>query len=319
LPRIGTVIRDVYRRPGAEAVPAHLEDRYGIIVDKATKLGPGVYRVDRRDGPAWVARAHLTARPAERARDDAEVLRLLARRGVPAERCAHPEPVSELGGRAILVTEFVPGRPWQARPAPARELGRLLGEIHSLVTEDGPSQRAAGSLHHLPAYEGGPDQDLAAASAMLADLDGRVPAVHLQVYESLQELMGRGDDCRGLPESFIHPDPVPANAIASEAGPVLVDWTGAGRGPRLASLAVLLQTCGPQDVPGVMRGYAEHQKLTAEELDRLEGVLWIRPLWLAAWQCFLTVVSAKVNRAHVPDGARISALAASVREAAGGL
>ena len=300
-------------------MPAHLEDRYGIIVDKATKLGPDVYRVDRRDGPAWVARAHLTARPAERARDDAEVLWLLARRGVPAERCAHPEPVSELGGRAILVTEFVPGRPWQARPAPARELGRLLGEIHSLVTEDGPSRRAAGSLHHLPAYEGGPDQDLAAASALLADLDGRVPAVHLQVYESLQELMGRGDDCRGLPESFIHPDPVPANAIASEAGPVLVDWTGAGRGPRLASLAVLLQTCGPQDVPGVMRGYAEHQKLTAEELDRLEGVLWIRPLWLAAWQCFLTVVSAKVNRAHVPDGARISALAASVREAAGGL
>jgi hypothetical protein len=99
LPRIGTVIRDVYRRPGADAVPAHLEDRYGIVIDKATKLAPGVYRVDRQDGPAWVARAHLTARPAERARDDAEVLRL---------------------------------------------------------------------LHHLPAYEGGPGQDLAAASALLA-------------------------------------------------------------------------------------------------------------------------------------------------------
>jgi Ser/Thr protein kinase RdoA (MazF antagonist) len=316
LPRIGTVIRDVYRRPGAEELPAHLEDRYGIIVDKATKLAPGVYRVDRRDGPAWVVRAHLTARPAERARDDAEILRLLDRRGVPAERCAHPEPVSELGGRAILVTEFVPGRPWSATPASARELGRLLGEIHSLVTEDGPSQRPAGSLHHLPAYEGGPGQDLAAASAMLADLDGRVPPVHLKVYESLNHLMARGDDCRGLPESFIHPDPVPTNTIATEAGPVLVDWTGAGRGPRLASLAVLLQSAGPQNAPGVMRGYAEHQKLTAEELDRLEGVLWIRPLWLAAWQCWLAVVSAKVNRAHVPDGSRVAALAASVREAA---
>jgi hypothetical protein len=181
LPRIGTVIREVYRRPGAEAVPAYLEDRYGIIVDKATKLAPGVYRVDRQDGPAWVVRAHLTARPAERARDDAEILWLLDRRGVRAERCAHPEPVSELGGRAILVTEFVPGRPWPVKPASAREFGRLLGEIHSLVTEDGPSQRPAGSLHHLPAYEGGPGQDLAAARAMLADLDGRVPPAHLQV------------------------------------------------------------------------------------------------------------------------------------------
>jgi Ser/Thr protein kinase RdoA (MazF antagonist) len=275
--------------------------------------------VDRQDGPAWVARAHLTVRPAGRARDDAEVLRLLERRGIPAERCAHPEPVSELDGRAILVTEFVPGSPCRVTPASARDLGRLLGEIHSLVTEDGPSQRPAGSLHHLPAYEGGPGQDLAAARAMLADLDGRVPAEHLQVYESLQQLMARGDDCRGLPESFVHPDPVPANAIATEDGPLLVDWTGAGRGPRLASLCVLAQSVGPGNAPGVMRGYTEHQRLTAEELDRLEGVLWIRPLWLAAWQCWLAVVSAKVTEAHVPDGRRIAALAASVREAAGGL
>jgi thiamine kinase-like enzyme len=144
--------------------------------------------------------------------------------------------------------------------------------------------------------------------------------VHLQVYESLKQLMTRGDDCSGLPEAFVHPDPVPVNAIATEAGPLLVDWTGAGRGPRLASLAVLLHSAGPGNAPDVMRGYAEHQALTAEELDRLEGVLWIRPLWLAAWQCWLAVVSAKVNRAaHVPDGGWIEALAASVRKAAGGL
>jgi Ser/Thr protein kinase RdoA (MazF antagonist) len=315
LPRIGTVIRDVYRRPGADAVPAHLEDCYGIIVDKATRLAPGVYRVDRRDGPAWVARANLAARPAERARDDADVLRLLERRGIRAERCAHPEPVSELGGRAILVTEFVPGRPCPATGASARELGRLLGQIHSLDTEAGPSRRPAGSLHHLPAYEGGPGQDLAAASAMLADLDGRVPAEHRAVYESLLQLTARGDDCSGLPESFVHPDPVRVNAIATADGPVLVDWTGAGRGPRLASLAVLLQSAGPPNAPAVMRGYAEYQQLTAGELDRLEGALWIRPLWLAAWQCWLAVVSAKVNRSHVPDGRQIAALAASTRAA----
>jgi Ser/Thr protein kinase RdoA (MazF antagonist) len=131
--------------------------------------------------------------------------------------------------------------------------------------------------------------------------------------------MARGDDCRGLPESFVHPDPVPGNAIATDDGPLLVDWTGAGRGPRLASLCVLVQSVGPGNAPGVIRGYAEHQRLTAEELDRLEGVLWIRPLWLAAWQCWLAVVSAKVTEAHVPDRGRIAALAASVRKAAGGL
>jgi hypothetical protein len=57
------MIRDVYPQPGAEAVPAHLEDRYGISVDKATKLAQ-----------AWTAgtglpagTACLAGRPPERA------------------------------------------------------------------------------------------------------------------------------------------------------------------------------------------------------------------------------------------------------------
>jgi Ser/Thr protein kinase RdoA (MazF antagonist) len=318
MPRIGIVIRDVYRRPGAEALPAHLEARYGINVDKVTKLAPGVYRVHRLDGPSWVARAHLTARPIDRARADTEVLRLLERRGVRAERCAHPEPVSELDGRAIVVTKFVSGARWPATPASAHALGLLLGQVHCLETEPGPSQRPAGSLHHLPDYEGLPGQDLAAASAMLADLDGRVPAERQQVYESLQQLMDRADDCAGLPETFVHPDPVRVNTIATGAGPVLVDWTGAGVGPRLASLAVLLHGSGPAGAADVIRGYDEYQELTAEELDRLEGALWIRPLWLAAWQLWLAVVSAKVNRAHVPDASEIAVLAAHARAAVPG-
>ena len=37
------------------------------------------------------------------------------------------------------------------------------------------------------------------------------------------------DDATGLPEAFVHPDPVPKNAIFTPGGPVLVDWAGAGR------------------------------------------------------------------------------------------
>jgi thiamine kinase-like enzyme len=94
---------------------------------------------------------------------------------------------------------------------------------------------------------------------------------------------------------------------------VLVDWAGAGRGPRLASLAVLLHSTGARRAAQVLAGYQAHAKLTAEETDRLEGVLWIRPLWLACWDCWLSVVSSKVDRVHMPDGERIAALAASVR------
>ena len=312
-PRIGPVIRDVYRRPGADALPQHLERWYGIRVAATAKLDAGVYKVELLDGPTWVARLFVVGRTAARAEEDAEVLRFLDRQNFPAERCAHPEPVSTLDGRAVLVTEHIDGTGLPGTPASRRQLGELLGRVHALPTEPGPTQRPAGSLHHLPWYEGCPSQDLAAARAVLADLDGRVPREHERTYETLQELLPKGDDGDGLPESFVHPDPAPSNLIASPTGAVLVDWTGAGQGPRLASLAVLLASAGPAQVADVLAGYRIHVTLTAEELDRLEGVLWVRALWLAAWQCWLAVVSPKVTQAYVPDPDRIAAIAARTR------
>ena len=311
--RIGTVIRDTYRRPGGDALPGHLEDRYGIRVTAVTRLDAGVFRVDRGEGPPWVARLSVAARPLARVEADAEVLRFLERRGFPAARCAHTEPVSALGGRAVLVTGYVAGKRPPSTPATRRKLGDLLGQLHTMTTEAGPTQRLAAPLHHLPQYEGGPGQDLAAAAALLADLDGRVPSEHRQLYELISELLPEGDDCHGLPEGFLHPDPVRGNVIVTTEGPVFVDWAGAGRGPRLASLAALLHTVGPAHAGEALAGYRRHTGLTADELDRLEGALWIRPLWLAAWQLWLVCVSAKVNQAFVPDPDYIAALASQVR------
>ena len=126
-------------------------------------------------------------------------------------------------------------------------------------------------------------------------------------------LIAKGDGGEGLPQSFIHPDPAPSNVVAVPNGPLLVDWTGAGRGPRLSSLAVLLMSVGPQHVADVLAGYRPHVTLGPEELDRVEGVLWARPIWLACWQCWLACVSSKVDRAFVPDHAGIGTLAAAVR------
>jgi Ser/Thr protein kinase RdoA (MazF antagonist) len=313
MPRIGTVIREVYRRPGADALPAHLEDRYGIRVTATARLNAGVFRVERADGPPWVARLFLSGRPVCRAEEDAEMLRFLGRRGFPAERCAHAEPVSALGGRAVLVTEFVAGTRPPRTAAAHRALGDLLGRLHTMPVEPGPAQRPGGALHHLPDYEGDPGRDLAAAAALLADLGGRVPDQHRDLYERIQKLLPEADDGRGLTEAFCHPDPVRDNVILTRGGPVFVDWTGAGRGPRLASLAGLLHTAGPEGAAAVLAGYRRHTDLTAAELGRLEGVLWIRPLWLAAWQCWLTCVSPGAHQAFVPDRDYIEALAGRVR------
>jgi Ser/Thr protein kinase RdoA (MazF antagonist) len=315
--RIGTVIRDVYRRPGAELLVGHLEDRYGIDIAGTTELDAGVIRVERCDGPPWVARRFVTGRDPSRVEGDAEVLRFLERQGVPAERCAHPEPVSTLDGRAVLVTTYVEGKPAANTKTVRRNLGALLGRINAMEPEPGPTRRPAGSLHHLPDYEGRPAQDLAAARALLADLEARVDPAHQQLYDSLLALLGNGDSGDGLPEGFLHPDATRSNVIATPEGLVLVDWAGAGTGPRLASLAVLLHSAGPKQVADVLAGYRAHVELTAEELDRVEGVLWIRPLWLACWQCWLAVVSPRVTRGFVPEPEpeRIAAIAEQVRAA----
>ena len=61
-------------------------------------------------------------------------------------------------------------------------------------------------------------------------------------------------------------------------------------------------------------GYRVHVELTAEELGRLEGVLWIRILWLSAWQRWLACVSAKVHQGFFPRRDYIVALAGRVRD-----
>jgi thiamine kinase-like enzyme len=105
--------------------------------------------------------------------------------------------------------------------------------------------------------------------------------------------------------------------VVTPGGPVLLDWTGAGTGPRLASLAGLLHSAGPRYAPAALAGYREHVELTAGELGRLEGVLWIRILRLSAWQCWLACVSARVHQGFFPRREYIAALAAAVRTHSG--
>ena len=81
--------------PGAELLPGHLEQHYGIRVTQVTRLDGGVAKVTHDGGPPWVARIYLVQLYwMARTEGDAEVLRFLERHGFPAERCAHPEPVS---------------------------------------------------------------------------------------------------------------------------------------------------------------------------------------------------------------------------------
>jgi aminoglycoside phosphotransferase (APT) family kinase protein len=249
-----------------DGLAGHLTERYGIRVTGLTELDTGVYRVE---GPDWVARVFPETRSLDDVTGDAEILRRLDDAGFPAERRAHDEPVSEFAGRAVLVTNFVQGVPPDKPGRVFAYLGALLGRLHA---HDGAGLRPGGAWHHLAS--GTPADEIDAALKLIDD--------HV-LLDEVCEL----DDCADLPHAFVHPDFVPANAITTADGTVvIVDWAGAGRGPRLWSLGFLLWAAGmrsPKALELVVSRYRRHVGLEPGELARLAGAITARPLLLDCW------------------------------------
>ena len=241
-------------RSGRDTLPAHLEARYGIQVGRLTELDLGVYRVGRRDGPDWVARVFAADRPVAAAEGDAAMLVRLEQQEFPAERCAAQEPVSVHEGQGVLVTRYVEGTRADGSRRTFGRLGGLLGRLHALPSDH---VRDGGGWHHL-VHQGSPAGEIAAARSLLDAAAPGLPADQEPLLAALGAELDRADGCAGLPQALIHPDFGPANTIAaSDGGLVLVDWTGAGRGPRLFPLAFLLWAAGcrgPSRLDAVVAG-----------------------------------------------------------------
>lgn len=258
----------------ADALQAHLTARYGIQIRKMARLDAEVFRVD---GPSWVAR-RFPIGTEDAVRTTAAVLRRLEETPFPAERLAHPEPISLCEDRPVLITEFVAGTRAPGTPRMFAALGGLLGALNART---GRSLPAGGGWHHLVA-QGTPSDEIAAARALLQESTGD-PAAR----QTLDEELARLDDGADLPHGIVHPDFVPANLVRVPGhGVVVVDWAGCGRGPRLWSLGFLLWAAGARSldlVDAVLSRYQDHVTLTTEELDRLPGVIHARPLVLDCW------------------------------------
>jgi Ser/Thr protein kinase RdoA (MazF antagonist) len=303
------------------ALRAHIEAQYGIRIASMALIDdpdsrprgsweghyPSTLLVTREDGPPWIARVFSSrADTVSRVEGDAEILRYLASHDFPAERLAHDEPVSVLDGKGLIVTEFVEGgRPTDAHgrvesPAIHHELASLLGRLHTLPAAGGAVARDGGSEEHDGGfYVGRPKQDLAAAMNFLASVEDAVAPEGRETYEWLREQVEHADDAEGLPEALTHGNYHAWAAVGTPGNLVIVGWAGSGRGPRLPALAWLLRTAAEgsaEHVDAVIRGYREHVQLTDEELDRLPGVLNLRPLWLACHD-----YRAYVRHGHTPS------------------
>ncbi len=159
--------------PDPERLLAHLRDRYRIEATAATRLSVHktyVFRIDRKGGEPWVARAFPPARPRVGVEGDAAILGFLQRRGYPSERLAAEHSVSDFGGGAVLVTRFVDGRRLPEGAEKFAMMGDLLRRLHALPSDDSVS-RAGGASGEDPSREGAPRQDLLAALSFLDAVD----------------------------------------------------------------------------------------------------------------------------------------------------
>lgn len=286
---LGARMHHVHQPVGAQLL-VHLRDHYGVDAVAATRLGahhPYVFRIDRDDGDPWVARAFPPARPRAGAEGDAAILQFLERQEFPAERLAVDAAVSDFEESSVLVTRFVEHNPF---PNPAEKLGLmadLLGRLHALPLDASVSRPGGAEGGSDPTREGSPRQDLLAALSFLDSVDAKVASGDRLDFEELRDWVRTADDGDGLPEALVHGNLLhnPDHVLLAGGGPVAINWKGAGRGPRLSDLAWLMWGThrDTSAVNAIATAYRRHVELTDEELDRFEGVMAIRPLYLT---CF---------------------------------
>jgi hypothetical protein len=289
----------------AATVVSVVAESLGQTLSLHSELDLDVYRlhpsVAESNGPDLVAR--VFGPEVDRATVDtaAQVLQRLAGTRFPAECCAGDNPVLALGeNRHLLITKYI-------EPSPARGPGfvlawcaALLGRLAERPANDLP---AGGGWHRLgPSPSGEIDQALA--------LGGHVgPSV-----AELVEILGDADDGAGLPEALIHPDLTPPNAVPrGELPPVIIDWIGVGRGPRIWPLAFLLYVAGPAGARRALDRYARSVSLSEEEYARLPAIMIARPLTLDLWSAAYERITAHqaVTRCHA-HLARVAAIASAL-------
>ena len=264
--RVRPVVED------AETVVALVAESLGQPLLLDSELDIDVYRLHRPGAEADLVVRVFGPGVDRRAVDAAaRVLLDLGGTRFPAERCPTDAPVLAIGdGCHLLITQHVEASP---APRPGFVLAWCAGLLGRLATRSGRDLPAAGGWHRLGAT---PSQEI----------DGAL-RIGGQVGPSVAELvdcLADADDGAGLPESLIHADLTPPNAVPQgDQPPVIIDWIGVGRGPRVWPLAFLLFVAGPRGARRSLERYARSTTLSADELHRLPGIMIARPLTLDLW------------------------------------
>jgi Ser/Thr protein kinase RdoA (MazF antagonist) len=250
-----------------------------------------VYLVTGSGGP-WVLRKTDSVA----CEHDIQVLSYLERHAYPAPRLVRTTHGAErvrLGTESILVTTFIEGTQADFSPSTLHKLGERLGQLHSLPLD---SDRTLPTATMLPA----PDMKLA-LSWLEPVAHGLSPSLG-ETYDRLLDAIHAIGDFSRLPQTLIHNDAHPGNAIVTpDCDAVFIDWHGSGIGPPIVDLGFLLISSeiapswsdplmpNRQRVDAIVDGYARFRRPTDAELDLLPDAMRFRGLLYGAGHLRQTV------------------------------
>jgi hypothetical protein len=307
-----TVLRD---HISAAELTAHLEQHYSIKIHQITNLDLDIYTVKvNLGGDSWVARVFHQPDAYDCISRLTSLLSYLKQQGLPAEQCVGDDPVSKLSakGDCVLLTKFVDGKKPTRDKVAFYRLGKLLGQIHITPIPEGAP--AGGAWHHL-ALSGGIQEECMTVLDLLDEFDrsgaaGDDDRHHLAILREEIHCL-RASEIEKLPAALVHPDLVLPNIIAQQGSGehdswTVVDWAGAGVGPRLLSLGFLLCNAAMHGKIGlanaVMKGYhTSGARLEPSELDqRLPLAIYERYLLIQCWEVAMAREKASVVAERLP-------------------
>ncbi|KAH8886416.1 hypothetical protein GQ53DRAFT_875538 [Thozetella sp. PMI_491] len=275
-----------------EALEAHLTAQYSISVNRITALDKNVFRIETGDTGNWmVARIFLGADAYHNILNLAGLLKHIGSHtysSVAVEECADSSSVSTIENPAscVLLTKFVVGKPPQRSKETFFRLGKFMGELHALPVPDHLADLKGGAWHHV-AIPGGVDEECA------VEKGEKTSECLSRLCETISQIKNAHLD--SLPTGFVHPDLVPSNIVARPGTGkheewTVVDWVGAGVGPRMVSLGFLLAVAASRGTTGlasaVMKGYlSTGSRIEAHELDeRLPICIYERMMMIQSWE-----------------------------------
>ncbi len=300
-----------------ETITTHLQERCSLTVVDVASVDQDVFTVTTKetDRPL-VARIFCQPGVDGYIHDLAQLLTHLREHGFPAEECSELWPVSkfqDIDG-CVMLTKFASGVAPPRNKETFYRLGKLMGKLHNIPIPDKLANHRAGGWHHVT-LPGGITDECAAVLGMMEKFGtGKPDSENVRHISKLREALTEVHTAclDELPLSLVHPDLVPSNIIA-EAGTgqydkwTVVDWAGAGVGPRMPALGFLLAVAASRGTFGlvniVMKGYMESgARLEPVELGQcLPICMYERILILRCWEVAMGRTEPEVVATELPS------------------